>query len=106
MGYKAPLREIKFVMDELLDMPGHYASIPAYAEVATPEMIDAIVAEGAKFCEQELAPLQRVGDTEGCTRHEDGSVTTPTGFKEAYEKNNMKKKKTKKIKPNKIKPKK
>ncbi|MAK92153.1 MAG: acyl-CoA dehydrogenase [Oleibacter sp.] len=84
--YKAPLREIKFVMDELLDMPGHYASIPAYAEVATPEMIDAIVAEGAKFCEQELAPLQRVGDTEGCTRHEDGSVTTPTGFKEAYAK--------------------
>ena len=84
--YKAPLREIKFVMDELLDMPGHYASIPAYAEVATPEMIDAIVAEGAKFCEQELAPLQRVGDPEGCTRHEDGSVTTPTGFKEAYAK--------------------
>ena len=84
--YKAPLREIKFVMDELLDMPGHYASIPAYAEVATPEMIDAIVAEGAKFCEQELAPLQRVGDTEGCTRHDDGSVTTPTGFKEAYAK--------------------
>ena len=84
--YKAPLREIKFVMDELLDMPGHYASIPAYAEVATPEMIDAIVAEGAKFCEQELAPLQRVGDTEGCPRHEDGSVTTPTGFKEAYAK--------------------
>ena len=84
--YKAPLREIKFVMDELLDMPGHYASIPAYAEVTTPEMIDAIVAEGAKFCEQELAPLQRVGDTEGCTRHDDGSVTTPTGFKEAYAK--------------------
>ncbi len=84
--YKAPLREIKFVMDELLDMPAHYASIPAYAEVATPDMIDAILAEGAKFCEQELAPLQRVGDIEGCTRHEDGSVTTPTGFKEAYAK--------------------
>ncbi len=48
--YKAPLREIKFVMDELLDMPAHYASIPAYAEVATPDMIDAILAEGAKFC--------------------------------------------------------
>ncbi|MEL7399485.1 MAG: acyl-CoA dehydrogenase family protein, partial [Pseudomonadota bacterium] len=82
--YKAPLREIKFVMDEVLDMPGHYASLPAYAEVATPEMIDAIVNEGAKFCENVLAPLNRVGDEEGCTRHEDGSVTTPTGFKEAY----------------------
>jgi len=82
--YKAPLRDIKFVMDEVLDMPGHYASLPAYADVATPEMIDAIIAEGAKFCENVLAPLNRVGDIEGCTRHEDGSVTTPTGFKEAY----------------------
>ncbi|WP_028294937.1 acyl-CoA dehydrogenase C-terminal domain-containing protein [Oceanobacter kriegii] len=85
--YKAPLREIKFVMDELLDMPSHYASIPAYAETATPEMVDAIIAEGARFCEQELAPLNRVGDTEGCVRNEeDGSVKTPTGFKEAYAK--------------------
>lgn len=83
--YKAPLREIKFVMDEVLDMPGHYASIPAYADVATPDMVDAIINEGAKFCENVLAPLNRVGDTEGCTRHEDGSVTTPTGFKEAYQ---------------------
>jgi hypothetical protein len=82
--YKAPVREIKFVMDEVLDMPGHYASLPAFAENATPEMIDAIVGEGAKFCENVLAPLNRVGDEEGCTRHEDGSVTTPTGFKEAY----------------------
>ena len=82
--YKAPLREIKFVMDEVLDVPGHYASLPAYAENATPEMVDAIITEGAKFCENVIAPLNRVGDEEGCTRHEDGSVTTPTGFKEAY----------------------
>ncbi len=84
--YKAPLREIKFVTDELLDWPSHYASIPAYADVATPDMVDAILAEGARFCEQELAPLNRVGDTEGCVRNDDGSVTTPTGFKEAYAK--------------------
>ncbi|MEE3191631.1 MAG: acyl-CoA dehydrogenase N-terminal domain-containing protein, partial [Pseudomonadota bacterium] len=84
--YKAPLRDIQFVMNELLDMPSHYASLPAYAEVATPDMVDAIISEGAKFCEQELAPLNRVGDLEGCTRHDDGSVTTPTGFKEAYAK--------------------
>lgn len=82
--YKAPLREIKFVMDEVLDMPGAYANLPAFAEIATPDMIDAILGEGAKFCENVIAPLNRVGDIEGCTRHDDGSVTTPTGFKEAY----------------------
>jgi len=83
--YKAPLRDMKFVMDEVLDMPGTYAQLPAFAEIATPEMIDAILGEGAKFCENVIAPLNRVGDIEGCTRHEDGSVTTPTGFKEAYQ---------------------
>jgi len=85
--YKAPLREIKFITNELLDWPSHYASLPAYADVATPDMIDAIVSEGARFCEQELAPLNRTGDMEGCVRNEeDGSVKTPTGFKEAYAK--------------------
>ena len=83
--YKAPLREIKFITDELLDMPAHYASLPAFADVATPDMVDAIITEGAKFCENVLAPLNKVGDEEGCTRNEDGSVTTPTGFKAAYE---------------------
>ncbi|GAA6133900.1 phenylacyl-CoA dehydrogenase [Oceaniserpentilla sp. 4NH20-0058] len=82
--YKAPLREIKFVLDEVLDMPSHYANLPAYADVATPDMVDAIINEGAKFCENVLSPLNRGGDIEGCTRHDDASVTTPTGFKEAY----------------------
>ena len=44
----------------------------------------AILEEGAKFCENELAPLNLSGDQEGCTRHDNGSVTTPKGFKEAY----------------------
>src|SRR5690554_4321489 len=82
--YKAPLRDIKFVLDELLDAQTHYQSIPAYADVATPDMVEAIINEGAKFCENVLSPLNRVGDIEGCTRNEDASVTTPTGFKEAY----------------------
>lgn len=82
--YKAPLREIKFVLDELLDSQTHYQSIPAYADVATPDMVEAIISEGAKFCENVLSPLNRVGDIEGCVRNEDASVTTPTGFKEAY----------------------
>ena len=81
--YKAPLRNIKFVMSELLDSEQHYANLNG-GEDATPDMIDAIIAEGAKFCEQILSPLNQVGDREGCTLT-DGGVTTPTGFKEAYQ---------------------
>ncbi len=81
--YKAPLRDIKFVMNELLDSEQHYANLVG-AEDATPDMIDAIVQEGAKFCEQVLSPLNQVGDKEGCTLSE-GTVKTPTGFKEAYQ---------------------
>ena len=80
--YKAPLRDIKFVMSELLDSEQHYANLEG-AEDATPDMVDAIIQEGAKFCEQVLSPLNQIGDKEGCTWSEDG-VKTPTGFKDAY----------------------
>ncbi|WP_097460073.1 acyl-CoA dehydrogenase C-terminal domain-containing protein [Mangrovitalea sediminis] len=80
--YKAPLRDIKFVMTELLNSEQHYASLPG-AEDSTPDMVEAIIQEGAKFCEQVLSPLNQSGDREGCTWSEEG-VTTPTGFKEAY----------------------
>ncbi|MGQ7274320.1 acyl-CoA dehydrogenase C-terminal domain-containing protein [Marinobacter sp. V034] len=81
--YKAPLREIKFVMNELLNSEQHYAGLEG-AEDATPDMVDAIIQEGAKFCEQVLSPLNAVGDNEGCTWSAEG-VKTPTGFKEAYQ---------------------
>jgi hypothetical protein len=81
--YKAPLRDIRFVRDELLGYEAHYQSLPACQD-ATPDMVDAILEEGAKFCEQVLAPLNRVGDSEGCTWSESG-VKTPSGFKQAYQ---------------------
>lgn len=81
--YKAPLRDIRFVRDELLNYSEHYAALPD-AEDTTPDMVNAILDEGAKFCEQVLSPLNQSGDSEGCIWSED-SVKTPTGFKEAYQ---------------------
>ncbi len=81
--YKAPLRDIRFVRDELLGYEAHYQSMPACHD-ATPDMVNAILEEGAKFCEQVIAPLNRTGDIEGCTWSESG-VKAPTGFKEAYQ---------------------
>ncbi len=80
--YKAPLRDIRFVMDEMLDFPAHYAQLPNGDE-ASPEIVNAILEEGAKFSEEVLTPLNQVGDSEGC-QYNNGEVTTPTGFKEAY----------------------
>jgi len=81
--YKAPLKDIEFVMNEVLDFEQHYANLPG-AEEASPDLVNAILVEAAKFSEEILSPINQSGDQQGCTRHEDGSVTTPDGFKEAY----------------------
>ncbi|NND80919.1 MAG: acyl-CoA dehydrogenase [Gammaproteobacteria bacterium] len=83
MNYKVPLKDIKFVRDELLDMPSHYAKFTK-GKNAEPDLVDAIYQEAAKFCENELVPLNQSGDEEGCT-FDNGEVTTPKGFKEAYQ---------------------
>ena len=83
--YKAPVRDIQFVLHEVFNAEAHYDSIPAYAGTNR-ELIDGLLEAAADFCENELSPINQSGDQEGCTRHEDGSVTTPKGFKEAYKK--------------------
>lgn len=82
--FKAPTKDINFVMNDVLDFQAHYSNIPAGSE-ATPEMVSAILDECAKFTEQELFPLYQTGDEQGC-KFENGKVTTPDGFKEAYQK--------------------
>ncbi len=73
--YKAPLRDINFVMNELLEAEKFYQTLPGFEE-ATQDLMDAIVEEGAKFAENVLSPLNQSGDEEGCTWSEDG-VKTP-----------------------------
>ncbi|GAA5438586.1 3-methylmercaptopropionyl-CoA dehydrogenase [Deinococcus caeni] len=86
--YKAPLRDIKFLMNELLDAPAELAQIPYYTtnETADADLMSQVLDEAARFVEGELVPLNAIGDKEGCVRHDNGDVTTPTGFKAAYDK--------------------
>jgi len=79
--YRAPVKDMRFVMDELAGFK-ELSQIAGF-EDATPDLADAILEEAAKFTGEVLAPLNRVGDKEGCKLTPNG-VTTPTGWKEAY----------------------
>ncbi|NIC07884.1 acyl-CoA dehydrogenase C-terminal domain-containing protein [Billgrantia bachuensis] len=81
--YQAPLRDLRFVMDEMLDYPAHYARLPG-GEEATPDVVTAILEEGARFAREVLLPLNQSGDQEGCLL-EGGEVKAPKGFREAYQ---------------------
>jgi acyl-CoA dehydrogenase len=81
--YKAPVEDVQFLLNDVFGLE-RYNNLPGFAD-ATPDLVAAILAEGAKLCEEVLAPLNRAGDLEGCKRHSDGRVTTPRGFKEAYD---------------------
>ncbi len=80
--YKAPVNDTVFLLNDVFDY-ARYANTPGFAE-APLDVVEAVLSEGAKFAEEVTQPLNRVGDMEGCKRNEDGSVTAPKGFKEAY----------------------
>ena len=81
--YKAPLRDMKFLLNDVFDYPTHYQGL-ASGENATPDIVDAILTECGRFCEEVLSPLYQSGDEEGC-KLENGEVITPKGYKEAYQ---------------------
>ncbi|MGO3691391.1 acyl-CoA dehydrogenase C-terminal domain-containing protein [Marinobacter sp.] len=82
--YQAPLRDMRFVLNEVFDAPALWATLPKVAENVDPETADAILEEAGKITSGVLAPLNREADEQGCKWNE-GEVTSPDGFKEAYQ---------------------
>src|SRR5215212_3104224 len=81
--YQAPVKETRFILEDVLDI-GRYSNLPGFAN-ASRDVVQAILEEAGRFSAEVLQPLNKVGDEVGCKRNDDGSVTTPPGFKEAYE---------------------
>jgi acyl-CoA dehydrogenase len=82
-SYTAPVQDVLFLLNDVFGMQ-KYGNLQGFADLS-PDMIEAVLHEGGKFCEQTLQPLNRMGDKEGCIRHADGSVTAPKGFKAALD---------------------
>ncbi|WP_075214946.1 acyl-CoA dehydrogenase C-terminal domain-containing protein [Mongoliimonas terrestris] len=82
-SYRAPVEDTLFLLNDVFGMERH-ANLPGFAD-ASPDVVEAILTEAGKFAAEVLQPLNRVGDRDGCVRHDDGRVSTPKGFKAAYE---------------------
>ena len=80
--YKAPVEDVSFLLNDVFQID-KYNNLPGFAD-ASADVREAILDEAAKFSEEVLHPLNASGDIEGCTRHNDGRVTTPKGFKDAF----------------------
>ena len=80
--YKAPIDDMRYILNDVFKMDEIWASMPATAEV-TRDLSDAILEEAGKMTEGLLLPLNRNGDEQGCQWH-NGDVTTPDGFKDAF----------------------
>src|SRR5512140_613405 len=80
--YKAPVDDALFLLNDVFHLD-RYGNLPGFAD-ASPDVVEAVLREASKFSEEVLTPLNCIGDMEGCTRNADGSVSTPTGVKDAF----------------------
>ncbi|MEM8785026.1 MAG: acyl-CoA dehydrogenase family protein, partial [Pseudomonadota bacterium] len=81
--YQAPVRDMQFLFQDVLELE-QFSNLEGFRD-ATPDVMNAILEEGAKLTQEVLFPLNQVGDQQGCNRRQDGGVETPDGFKDAYD---------------------
>src|SRR4029079_4921985 len=80
--YKAPLEDVNFLLNDVFQID-RYDNLPGFSD-ASADVREAVLGEAAKLSEAHAQPRNRVGDLEGGVRHDDGGVTTPKGFREAF----------------------
>jgi alkylation response protein AidB-like acyl-CoA dehydrogenase len=81
-SYNPPVKDVRFILDTVVELD-RYSNLPGF-EAASADVVAAVLEEGGKFAAEVVFPLNQIGDLQGCIRKDDGSVTTPEGFKDAY----------------------